>query len=400
MIVASKQPEATPSTRLGVAQTDAAPVSLAAPSLPAPAPYVARTKKWALVAVVLLSFAGAALVAAPIGIAIVLGVVMALSTQGPYRMLKRRIGEERKAIAAAIVTVVCGLIFAVVSFVVLLSLANELLKVVAHLQQQGKTDSLDDLIGLKATHAIQRLGVDTASLYTWARGSLEAAATYFASAAAIVLRTASSAVLGLIVALMTMFYVLHQGQALALRIERVAPLEPRHTRELITEAREVGRTAFIGTIATAIVQGFLGGIAYFALGVDEPVTWAVVTALASFVPVVGTFVVWAPIAAVLFVDGHPVKAIILSIYGLLVITSLADYVIRPRIVGGRGHGHPLLTLIALLGGIEVFGLGGLIIAPILMSIFVAAFRLYERELGTGAVPGTKAAVKQEPGAGA
>ena len=391
----SKQVEAAPpSTRLLAASSDAAPVSLPVPSLPAPAPYVAKTKKWALVAVVLLSFAGALLVAAPLGIAIVLGVVMALSAQGPYRMLKRRIGEERKALAAALVTVVCGLLFAVASFVVALALANELLKVVAHLQQ-ANTDSLDDLIGAKATDAIQRLGVDTTRLYAWARGSLDAAATYLASAAAIVLRTASSAVLGLIVALMTMFYVLHQGQALALRIERVAPLEPRHTRELITEAREVGRTAFLGTIATAIVQGCLAGLGYVVLGVDEPVTWAVVTALASFVPVVGTFVVWAPIAAALLVDGHPVKAIILSIYGLLVITSLADYVIRPRIVGGRGHGHPLLTLIALLGGIEVFGLGGLIIAPILMSIFVAAFRLYERELGTGAVPGTKAATKAE-----
>ena len=62
--------------------------------------------------------------------------------------------------------------------------------------------------------------------------------------------------------------------------------------------------------------------------------------------------------------------------------ALADYVIRPRIVGGHGHGHPLLTLVALLGGIEVFGLAGLIIAPIVMSVSVAAFRLYEREMRT------------------
>ena len=89
------------------------------------------------------------------------------------------------------------------------------------------------------------------------------------------------------------------------------------------------------------------------------------------------------------------KALVLSAYGLVVVTSLVDYVVRPRIVGGRGHGHPLLTLIALLGGIEVFGLGGLIIAPIIMSIFVAAFRLYERELATGALPGTTAAARRE-----
>jgi len=60
--------------------------------------------------------------------------------------------------------------------------------------------------------------------------------------------------------------------------------------------------------------------------------------------------------------------------------ALADYVIRPRLVGGKDHGHPLLMLFALLGGIEVFGLAGLIVAPILMSLFLAALRIYEREV--------------------
>src|SRR5687768_11321844 len=127
---------------------------------------------------------------------------------------------------------------------------------------------------------------------------------------------------------------------------------------------------------------------YAAVGVPQTVTWAVVTALASFVPVIGTAVVWVPVSGYLLIDGHPVRAVLLAVYGVLIITSLADYVIRPRIVGSRGHGHPLLTLIALLGGIEVFGLAGLIVAPIVMSVFVAAFRLYEREVRSGKMPGT------------
>jgi predicted PurR-regulated permease PerM len=68
------------------------------------------------------------------------------------------------------------------------------------------------------------------------------------------------------------------------------------------------------------------------------------------------------------------------IWGIFAVTMLADYVIRPRIVGSHGHSHPLLTLISLLGGIEVFGLAGLVIAPMVMSLFVAALRLYEREV--------------------
>lgn len=358
------------------------------PTLPNPAPYVPKTKRWALVAVVVASFALAAWVAAPLWVAVMLGVVMATSAQRLFHRLVRAFGERRASWAAGLVTLASGLFVAVAGGLVILTLTNELMKLVAHLNEHGSSGSLAGLIGARGERALTELGVDTSRVYAWLRHEVEAAASYAATLAALVLRTASSGLLGLVVALMTMYYVLLEGPRLSRRIERIAPLEPRHTRALIVEAREVGRTAFIGTIATAIVQGVLAGIGYAALGVPQPVTWAVVTALASFLPVIGTAIVWVPVAGYLVMEGHPVRAALLAIYGVVIVTSLADYVIRPRIVGSSGHGHPLLTLIALLGGIEVFGLAGLIVAPIAMSVFVAAFRLYEREVRAGGVPGT------------
>lgn len=342
-------------------------------------------------AVVVTSFAAAAWVAHPLWVAILLGVVMAVSAHRPYEALLRRIGEKRSTWAAAILTLSFGVALAVVGTLVLLTLSNELMKLVAHLDAHGSSGTLAGLIGDRGAAAVKDLGIDTQRVYAWTRKELEAAASYMATLAAIVVRTASYAILALVVALMTMYYVLLEGPGLARRIERIAPLEPRHTRALIMEAREVGRDAFLGTLATAVIQGVLAGIGYAAVGVPQPVTWAVATALASFLPVIGTLVVWVPISGYLLVEGHPVRAILLVAWGILVVTSLADYVIRPRIVGARGHGHPLLTLIALLGGIEVFGLAGLIVAPIVMSVFVAAFRLYEREVRSGALPSKAAA---------
>lgn len=356
-------------------------------SLPNPAPYVAKTKRWALVVVVIVSFVLAALVAAPLWVAILIGVILATSTHSIFVRLVRSFGERRAPWAAAFLTLLSGLVVAVCGVLILLTLANELMKVVAHLDRHGTTGSLSDLVGERGARAISELGVDTQRLYAWARKEIEAAASYAATLGAIVVRTASYGMLGLVVSLTTMYYMLLEGPKVARRIERIAPLEPRHTRALLQEAREVGRTAFLGTIATAIVQGVLAGIGYAAVGVPQPVTWAIVTALASFLPVIGTAIVWVPVSGYILMDGHPVRALLLVIYGVLIITSLADYVIRPRIVGARGHGHPLLTLIALLGGIEVFGLAGLIVAPIVMSVFVAAFRLYEREMRSGTMPG-------------
>ena len=355
------------------------------PTLPNAA-YVPRTRRWALVAVFVASFAAAAWVAHPLWVAILLGVVMAVSVHHPYQALLRRVGERRRTWAAAVMTLMSGVLLTLAGAVVLFTLTNELMKIVSHLDQHQASGSLAGLIGERAARAVEGLGIDTERMYGWARREIGAAATYVATLAALVVRTTSYALLALVVALMTMYYVLLEGPGLVRRIERIAPLEPRHTRALIHEAREVGRDAFLGTLATAVIQGVLAGIGYAVLGVPQPVAWAVATMLASFLPVIGTLIVWVPLSAYLLAFGHPVRAVLLAAWGILIVTSLADYVIRPRIVGARGHGHPLLTLIALLGGIEVFGLAGLIISPIVMSVFLAAFRIYEREVRTGALP--------------
>jgi predicted PurR-regulated permease PerM len=343
------------------------------------------------VAVVLVSFFGAVAVASPLWIAIVLGGVMAICVHRPYELIRRRLGGARRSSwAAAVTTLATGLVVAGAGSLILMSLTTELMKLVARLQTTS--GSLSGLIGPRAAHAFESIGIDTAHLYEWAQSQIEAIAGLAASATAVIVRTTSHALLSLVVALLSMYYFLIEGPGLAQRIERIAPLDPRHTSALFSEAREVARTAFIGSVATAIVQGLLAGVGYVVLDVPAPVTWAVVTGLASFLPVIGTLIVWVPLSGYLFFEGHPIRALILVLYGIFVITSLADYVIRPRIVGVHGHGHPLLTLISLLGGIELFGLAGLVIAPIIMSVFVAAFRLYEREVRIGWVSATTPSV--------
>jgi predicted PurR-regulated permease PerM len=359
------------------------------PPGPERTPYVVKTNRWSLVVLVLVTFVGAILVAAPVLIAVMLGSVLAVSAQRPYRALERRL-RGRRSLAAALVTAAAGLLVASVGSGILVALANELMRLVAHLNEHGSAGSLAGIIGERATSALDHAGIDTAKVYAWLQREVEAAAVFAASSAAVVVRTTSEAFLGLIVALMTTYYMLLEGPGLAQRLERIAPLEPRHTRALLFEARDVAHSAFVGTIATALVQGLLAGIGYAALGVPQPMLWAAATALASFIPIAGTLLVWGPVSAYLLVEGHAVRALVMASWGILVVMSLSDYVIRPRIIGGHGHAHPLITLVALLGGIEVFGLAGIIIAPIVMSVFVAAFRLYEREVNAGAVPGALA----------
>ena len=187
-----------------------------------------------------------------------------------------------------------------------------------------------------------------------------------------------------------MYYVLLEWRTLIVRLERVLPLNPRHTRALVLEFRQVGRGVLVGTVATAIVQGALAGVAYAVLGVPQAFTWGIVTGFGSFLPVVGTSIVWVPIGVYMIVTGHAFAGVCVLVWGTLVVMMATDYVIRPRLVGRR-VGHPLLVLFALIGGIEAFGLAGLIVAPMLMSLFLAVLRIYERETRQGSAP-----VHEEP----
>jgi len=334
------------------------------------------------------SFGLVAWVASPLWVPIMLGVVMAVSAGRPYAALVRRFGKRRKSWAAALMTIASGLGVAVFSTTIVVLAGRELSSLVARFGEHGDSGALTWFIGGRVEHTLEQLGIDTQRATEWARSQLEAGARYATGAIAIILHKTSFAFLGLIVALMTMYYTLIERDSIERRLERMLPLDPKHTRALLHEASDVGRTAFLGTLVTAAVQGVTAGVGYAVLGVTHTVTLAVATALTSFVPIVGTFVVWLPLAGYFLLEGHPVRALLLVVWGLLAVTSLADYVIRPRLAAGGHHAHPLLTLIALLGGIEVFGLAGLIVAPIVMSVWVAAMSLYERELEGGRIDDT------------
>jgi predicted PurR-regulated permease PerM len=162
-------------------------------------------------------------------------------------------------------------------------------------------------------------------------------------------------------------------------LERLLPLDPSHTRALVEEFRDVGRRAFVGTVASAIIQGGLAGLGFLMFGVPHPATGGALLAVTSFIPVVGTLLVWVPAAVWLLTSGHLARALLLTAYCLVVLMAANDYVIRPRLVGSGDDAHPLLTLVALIGGISVFGVAGVIVGPVTLSLFVASARIYERE---------------------
>jgi predicted PurR-regulated permease PerM len=151
---------------------------------------------------------------------------------------------------------------------------------------------------------------------------------------------------------------------------------------VLAEFQSVGKEVFIGTLLTGIAQGVLAGIGFAIAGVPEAALLGALTAVASLVPVIGTLLIWVPAGVLLIAAGHPVAGIFELSWGALVVGVFSDYVLRPKLVGGKGHIPTLLTFISLFGGVEVFGLMGLVLGPVIASVALAVLRTYDRELRT------------------
>jgi predicted PurR-regulated permease PerM len=158
-------------------------------------------------------------------------------------------------------------------------------------------------------------------------------------------------------------------------VRHALPLAPEHTQELFGKFTTVIRATVKGNLLVAVVQGLLGGIAFWVLGVDAALLWAVLMAFLSLLPAVGAALVWAPVAAYFFLTGAIWQSVALTAYGVLVI-GLVDNVLRPVLVGKDTRMPDYLVMITTLGGMAVFGINGFVIGPSIAAMFIAVWHIY------------------------
>jgi predicted PurR-regulated permease PerM len=171
------------------------------------------------------------------------------------------------------------------------------------------------------------------------------------------------------------FFLIRDGDGLARAVRRAIPLTPEHTEELVDKFTTVIRATVKGNLLVAAVQGALGGLAFWALGVSAALLWAVLMAFLSLLPAVGAALVWAPVAIYFFVTGAVWQSLALAAYGVLVI-GLVDNLMRPFLVG-KDTGMPdFVILITTLGGMAVFGINGFVIGPTIAAMFIAVWHIY------------------------
>lgn len=176
------------------------------------------------------------------------------------------------------------------------------------------------------------------------------------------------------IGLVTLFYLLRDGHQFVDFLRWLIPLDGRVTDALLVKSREIVSATVFGTLVVAVVQGALGGLLFWALGLPAPALWGAVMAFFSLLPAVGPPVVWIPAAVILAASGDLTRAVILFAVGGLVVGTI-DNLLRSILVGDRARLHPLVVFFAVLGGLVVYGPVGFLLGPILIVVAISVLEI-------------------------
>jgi predicted PurR-regulated permease PerM len=331
-----------------------------------------RALRWlVLIAVVAILW-----IAGPFLVSILLGFMLAFALEPLNEAIQRRVSGPH--VAPVVTTVFAGatIASALAGFVTLFVTRAVQIATAAREQIQSGGALSDWVAG--TTRWLQHLGINSGNITEQIQGSLAGIASSAGTWAAALATGTFSTLLGLFFALLAMYTALRHRQQIVPALVTLSPLRSEHTLKLLGEFHRIGKTTLRGTIVTAVVQGALATVGYLISGAPYPFFYGITTAFASLLPAIGTLLIWVPIGIYLIANGHLVAGTVELVWGALVVVGLSDYVIRPRLV--REKSMPALAVfVALFGGLEVMGIAGLIIGPLVMGVAVAVLRMYSQE---------------------
>lgn len=219
---------------------------------------------------------------------------------------------------------------------------------------------------------VQDMQAEWASL---ARDAGKQIASFLFNNATIVTQSSIRLVFMFFIMLYTLFYFFTDGPRMLRRLMHLSPLGDKYEEMLYHRFTSAARATLKSTLIIGGIQGFLGGLLFWATGVPSPFIWGVIMVIVSILPAIGPPIVIFPAAIIMFFVGGLWQSIALAI-GALVI-SFIDNLIRPPLVGHDIQMHPLIVLFTTLGGLILFGVSGFVIGPIIAALFLAIMSIYD-----------------------
>jgi predicted PurR-regulated permease PerM len=315
--------------------------------------------------------------------AIFWGAVLAILFAPFHRWMLKKLGQ--RAVPAALATLAICLVLVILPMILIaLSMAHE----GTALYQKVASGEIDIGAFLQKifaalpawTHDLMgQFGLDSiATLQARLSEAAVSGSKFIATNVLNIGMNAFDVLVSFFVMLYLLFFLLKDGAALAERIQGAIPLSPQHKQHLFSKFTTVIRATVKGNFLVAAAQGALGGAAFWMVGVQAPLLWAVVMTFLSLLPAVGAALVWGPVAFYFLVTGAVWQGLGLTLFGVLVI-GLIDNVLRPILVGKDIKMPDYLVLISTIGGMAVFGLNGFVIGPVVAALFMALWDIFAHQ---------------------
>ena len=334
-----------------------------------------------LLGVLAVSFYLAYLILFPFIDTLVLAIVLATMFHPLQVFLERRL-KGRKNLAALIIVLIITFVIAIPVFVFTSTLVTQGLDTVnrtndwlreGKLQQLAQDPRINDFL-VKMQERFPFLEVSKAEISNDILYLSRTIGQFLLGKVASILSNVASLVAHFFIMIFIAFYLVRDGREMVNNIRYYIPLRAEQEDRIINGIRVVTKSVLLGTFLTAICQGLAAGVAYAML--DFPgLFWGTMTALASLIPLVGTYLIWVPIALYLVLMGEIKSVVFLAIWSI-VASGIIDNLVRPFLMKGKSKMSPFYIFLAILGGVQYFGLQGILYGPLILSFAMIMLFIY------------------------
>lgn len=302
---------------------------------------------------------------------LIIGLLLTALAYPLYQWLLKHLGgKENAAALLTIFVIVLIIIVPLTSLAVLFS--QEALHLFITIQERAQTDHF---LAQPLTSLAKKLNIDPAALENQLGNAFKNIGLQILSRLSGLLSNLTELILEFFVMLVTIFYLLRDGEIFGQLLMKASPLRTGDELQIYQTFKKTGRAVFYGNFVSALAQGTLGGLGFWIFGLESPILWGTVMGFLALIPLLGPYLISLPAAVYLFFSGKMGILIGFLLYNFLLVSSI-DNIIKPKLIGGQIKVHPFLILLSILGGLKLFGVMGIIYGPLIIVTALTLIDIY------------------------
>lgn len=326
----------------------------------------------------------------------ILVIVMAAILAYMVYPLRKKLGNKMSSTwAAFIVTLLVFLIILIPLIFFTQSLVKESLAIYALGKQKISTGFFENCNGELCVQLGDFIQDPRVTFYF--QNSLKLVTDLIVEKGSALLASVPGFLLGFFVMFFSLFYFLKDGKSLFERTVDFISMKRKDMQHIVKRLKEAINAVIFGQLIVAFIQGMLGALAFFVVGIYSPLFWGLIMAFLALIPYLGTTLIWGPASMWLLLEGVFTDSRILIFKGMglfiagLVISSIDNF-LKPKLISGRGNIHPLLVLLGILGGLYLMGIIGVVLGPLILVLTATLINMY---LGESSRTGVKKKAKRK-----